>query len=132
MDGALGERRGKAPWPPLRRVRGDGRVRDGSRMAEAPLYRRLGAEPDSPAPKGGRLSRHPEPCGDPAARVQRPGELPRRRMEAGPVKDTPEGKFLYRSKVPDMFRPSYLACESDFSKVHYGETTRNHAKADSA
>jgi hypothetical protein len=49
VEAALGERRGKAPQPPHRRVRGHSSVRDGSRMAETPLYRRLGAKPESPA-----------------------------------------------------------------------------------
>ena len=30
------------------------RARDGSRMAETPLYGRLGAKPESPVPKGRR------------------------------------------------------------------------------
>ena len=47
-----GERRGRAPLPPLRRVRRDGRFRDGSWMAETPLYMRLGAKPESPARRG--------------------------------------------------------------------------------
>jgi hypothetical protein len=32
------------------------RVSDGSRMAETPPYRRLGAEPESPAPEGETLN----------------------------------------------------------------------------
>ena len=54
VEAALGERRDNVPRPPLRRVCGDQRVRDGSRMAETPPYRRLGAQPESPAPKGRR------------------------------------------------------------------------------
>ena len=48
--------RAKPPRPPLRRVCGDVPVRDGSRMAETPPYRRLGAQPDSPVPKGKPVS----------------------------------------------------------------------------
>jgi hypothetical protein len=38
------------------------RVSDGSRMAETPLYGRLGAEPESPAPKGRQKSQSATSC----------------------------------------------------------------------
>ncbi len=61
----LGERRGRAPVPPLRRVRGDGRVKDGSWMAETPFYMRLGANPEIPARRGDARSRSSLPYRSP-------------------------------------------------------------------
>ena len=62
MEDTFDERRGKAPRPPLRRVGGDMRFRDGSRTAEALPYRRLRAESGSPAPRGRQKSQSATSC----------------------------------------------------------------------
>ena len=49
----FGGEKGQSPSAPLFAASAaKERVRDGSRMAETPPYRRLGAQPESPAPKG--------------------------------------------------------------------------------
>ncbi len=51
----FGGEKGQSPSAPLIAASAaKERVRDGSRMAETPLFRRLGATPESPAPKGRR------------------------------------------------------------------------------
>jgi hypothetical protein len=55
----FGGEKGQSPSAPLIAASAaKERVRDGSRMAETPLYRRLGAKPESPAPKGRRPHPH--------------------------------------------------------------------------
>jgi hypothetical protein len=54
---ALWGREGAKPLGPLYAASAAiTRVRDGSRMAETPPYRRLGADPESPAPEGETLN----------------------------------------------------------------------------